>query len=560
MLYLENVNEISELFESQHFLLIAVFSVVNLLFAVPLSRKYMQILQQSGYVTSEYVRWLTRRDNVYFTRLAMVSMLSMLSYLIFSIAFAFVQAELIMYVGFLFYVVFLALYIRSDFRRKEKTPLVITKRVTRLYITFAIIFFLFTFGICLLCNLIGFWSKTNGILVRVRFVPLTLTPLLVPIAVLLAALVNGPMERANNRKYVEICKKTLADRQDLIKIGITGSYGKTSVKEILKSILSEKYKVLATPASYNTPMGICKTVRQLNSGHDVFIAEMGARHEGDIKELCDIVKPAYGVINGIIEHHLETFSSLEKIKKTKAELIDGVCENGCVILSCDNENTLSLKDEYKGRNIVLAGTNSAARPEVFAYNVNTTCSGTTFTLELFGEKVEVSTVLLGRHNVSNICLAAALCSKMGMSATEIAAGIARIRPIKHRLEVSLSDSGVTILDDSYNSNVSGTKAAIEVLSYFGGRKIVVTPGMVELGRNQDYENMQFGERLSQAVDFAILVGSNSYKIRDGLMSRGFPLDNVYMAKDLEDAKSWLKKNSAPGDVVLFENDLPDKFS
>lgn len=561
MLYLENTRTISDIFSSEYLLLIVSIAMINLIFALPLSRKYMQILQQSGYVKSEFLRWLARKDNVYLVRLAMVAMLSMLSYFIFSIAFAFVENEIIMYIGFVFYALFLAIYIRSDFKRKEKSPLVITKRVARLYITFSIIHFLITFGLLLLANVIGFLSKNNGVFLRVRFIIVCITPLLVPVSVILAALFNAPMEKLNNKKYVEKCRKTLSEYKDLIKIGITGSYGKTSVKEILKTMLSEKYKVLSTPASYNTPMGICKTVNKLNPTYDVFIAEMGARHEGDIKELCDIVHPSYAIVNGIIEHHMETFASLAKIIKTKAELIDEVSENGVAVLSSDNDNTSSLADKYKGKNIILAGVNTDKNPPVYASDIRSTGAGTEFILHVFGKTCDASTTLLGRHNVSNITLAAAICYKLGLTIEEIAAGIARIRPIKHRLEVSYNDLGMTVIDDSYNSNVSGTRAAIEVLSGFKGRKIIVTPGIVEMGRAQDYANFELGERLAGAVDIAILVGGiNSYKIRDGMLKAGFPLDNIYIAKDLEDAKTYLKKHSLAGDVVLFENDLPDKFS
>ena len=124
-----------------------------------------------------------------------------------------------------------------------------------------------------------------------------------------------------------------------------------------------------------------------------------------------------------------------------------------------------------------------------------------------------------------------------------------------------NDIGMTVIDDSYNSNISGTRAAMEVLSNFNGRKIIVTPGMVELGRSQDYANFEFGEKLAKVVDLAVLVGSyNSYRIRDGMLKAGFSLDSIYIAKDLDDAKAYLKKNARAGDVVLFENDLPDKFS
>ena len=459
MLYLENAENLSGIFAAEYMLVLAAVSIVNLLLALFLSRKFMQVLQQSGYVVSEYDRWLCRRGNIYVTRLWMLVLLSILSYLAVSYAFSFIESSAVMFAAFLFYVLFIALFIRSDYKRKEKLPLKLTKRATRLFITFAVLYFIFTYALLIVCNIIGFYIKAYPLVMRIRFILLCITPVYIPLTVKLAALINSPIERLINKKYVDDCKKKLADYKGLIKIGITGSYGKTGVKEILKTILSEKYKVLATPSSYNTPMGICKTVNELNSSYDVFIAEMGARHVGDIKELCDIVQPSYGIINGIIEHHLETFRTLENVKKTKAELIEGV-GGGTIILTCDNETTLSLASDNSEKDVILAGTNVSADPSVYATDIKITKTGSSFTLNLFGESFEVSTTLLGSHNISNICLAAALCSRLGLSGEEIAAGISRTRPIEHRLEVTQGENGVTVIDDSYNANSSGTIAAL----------------------------------------------------------------------------------------------------
>ena len=547
-------------FTAENVIALVIMAVVNMFFMNYLGRKFMQIIQQSGYVYADYIKWVRRRDNIYVTRIDMVVMLSVLAYLIYSIALSFLPAAVISATAFVFYVLFMALYIRSDFRRKSKCPLVFTTRLMRIYITYSLLFFVFSMLLLVGCTMLGYLIKGNDILLRVRYCLLCLSPLLVEVFVPLANAINAPMERANNRKYVEKCKKKLAEHPDLIKIGITGSYGKTSVKEILKTVLSEKYNVLATPLSYNTPLGICKTVKKLNDSHDVFIAEMGARHEGDIKELCDIVKPDNGIINGVIEHHMETFLSLSQIKKTKSELIRGVKDGGTVVLTTDNEHTLSMLDDCKNVNAVLAGVNTAPNPYVYATDIKVGGYGSTFTLHIGDKTVACSTVLLGEHNVSNILLAAALCDKLGLSPEEIAAGVARVRPVAHRLEVVRNANGVTVIDDSYNSNVNGTKAAIEVFGGFEGRKIIITPGMVELGRVEDHENFELGKRLAGKVDVAILVGVHAYPIRDGLLSMDQPIGSIHMAKDLDDAVDYYKTISASGDVVLFENDLPDKFS
>ncbi len=561
MFNFSSLTALAEVFQTEYLLASAVIAIMNLILILPVTRKFMQIVQQSGYVCKEYFRWLYRRENIYFTRLVMIVMLSVLAYFIVSISLSFIWPQLIVWIAFLLYALFIYLYVKGDFKRKEKSPLVFTARIIRQYLTFALLFFAITFTLVLLSNVFAFFVKDKELLIILRLIIVCVTPLLVPVLVPLATLINKPMENANNQKYVKKCKQKLAENKNLIKIGITGSYGKTSVKEILKVMLCEKYSVLSTPASYNTPMGICKTVKHLNDSYDIFIAEMGARHEGDIKELCDIVPLDYGIISGIVEHHMETFLSLNQIKKTKFELVGGIKKAGAVIITSDNENTLSMKGSCGDVEVVTAGIDLTKNPDVYATDISVSPSGTSFNLCINGEVVPVHTVLLGSHSVSNVCLAAALCLKLGLTVEEICAGISRIRPVKHRLETFVNDRGITIIDDSYNSNVYGTKSALEVFQVFSGRKIILTPGMVELGRIEDFENTELGKRLAKVVDYAILIGSfGAYKIRDGMLSCGFELDNIFMAKDLDEASAHLAKISKPGDVVLFENDLPDKFS
>ena len=157
-----------------------------------------------------------------------------------------------------------------------------------------------------------------------------LLPLLLPLWVALGGLLAWPIEKLVSEMYFRDAQKKLAARPDIIKIGITGSYGKTSVKFILGTILQEKYQTLITPSSFNTPMGVTKIIRErLTPATQVFVAEMGARHVGDIKELCRLVHPRYGVLTSVGPQHLDTFHTLERIKNTKYELMDAVPADGC---------------------------------------------------------------------------------------------------------------------------------------------------------------------------------------------------------------------------------------
>ncbi|MBQ3572687.1 MAG: UDP-N-acetylmuramoyl-tripeptide--D-alanyl-D-alanine ligase, partial [Clostridia bacterium] len=411
----------------------------------------------------------------------------------------------------------------------------------------------------ILLNVMAFNLKANSLLVRIRFSPICLMPMLVPVFVLLAYYITKPFEIVRQEKYIEKCTKKLKEHKGLIKIGITGSYGKTSVKRILCTILEEKYNVLATPSSYNTPMGICKSVKRLKPEHQVFIAEMGARHVGDIRKLAKIVEPDYAIINGIVGQHLESFGSLSAIKQTKYELVESM-PSGCVAYTVDSENTISLFDDCKLKTI-KAGITLDENPSVFAKEIAMNENGSTFILSVHGKEIKCHSALLGKHNISNICLAVAIAYEMGLSIFEISAGISRLTAVEHRLNVKKNANGITVIDDSYNCNTKGFDAALEVLSFFEGRKIVITPGMVELGSTEDMENFLLGKKLANACDVAVLVGrSSAYIIRNGLLECGFDPENIIQASTLDGAMKKLQQVLKAGDVILFENDLPDKFA
>ncbi len=556
MIFYDDINSISQIFCGKWLIFAIVFAALNALVLVPLARKFLQIMQQSSYRNDEYNVWLRRKPNVYKIRLVVLSLLSVFSNALFVVAFAFLETSWSVFAAFAFYVLFIAIYAWGDRKHGDKCPLKLTKRLLRLYVcnflTMTVLSLAFIFAI----NALFFLFKDAKLLVRARFCLVCLLPIAIPFAVKLSNVIIKPLEKSVSAKYIKNCKKKLSSFDGLIKIGITGSYGKTTVKNILQTILGVKYKVYATPKSFNTPMGICKSVGELDGTFDVFIAEMGARRRGDIKELCEIVKPTYGILTGITNQHLETFGSLEQIKNTKAELMSSL-DGGACVLCGDSEETLSLKNKPTKAEIIIAGTSENA--DVFAQDISLSKNGSSFTLNLFGEKIEVKTKLLGLHNVSNICLAAALSSKIGLKKEEIAEGISLLKTPPHRLELVENDKGITILDDTYNANVKGTQAALDVAKSFGGRQIVVTPGLVELGSRQVAENREFGKRLS-VCDTVVLVGSNSaYDVREGLLSAGFDFDKIIMAKTLDDAKEKLSSILNVGDVVLFENDLPDKF-
>ena len=395
----------------------------------------------------------------------------------------------------------------------------------------------------------GFWPEL------IRFLP----GLLLPLTVLLAHLITWPLEKLIQGWYIQDAKKRLRANPDLIRIGITGSFGKTSTKYILGTILEEKYNTLFTPGSFNTTMGVTRVIREsLQPEHAVFIAEMGARHKGDIAELCRLVSPQYGIITAVGKQHLETFGTLENIIRTKGELLKGLEPDGCAFLNGDDPNCRLLYEEASLKEKYLFGTEGAGL-YMRAEHISAGPDGSRFDLVAAdGSRISCETQLLGRHNILNIAGAAALSYRLGLSGDAIAAGIRRLQPVEHRLQ--LIKGPVTVIDDAFNANPIGSGEALEVLQSFPGPRIIITPGMVELGEEQAALNRAFGAHMAACVDIAILVGPNGKDMEAGLLEAGFPAQNLLLVDSLAQATEKLPAYQQPGCTVLFENDLTDNYN
>lgn len=428
-------------------------------------------------------------------------------------------------------------------KQKAKKKFVLTARMKRLYAAAGILI--------VGCGLL------LGLLPAVAFCLFAVLPLIT----YAAGWLMQPLEKAVSDYYLNDAKQKLNERGDLIKIGITGSYGKTSTKFILASILSEKYNVLATPASFNTPMGLTRVIReQLKPEHEVFLAEMGARHVGDIDELVELVHPGYGLITSVGPQHLETFGSIETVASTKYELVRGLPHDGVAFFASDDAYVDQL---YRATSIkkYLTGV-CAPDADMTADHITAGPSGSTFRLvdNRKNESVICVTRLLGLHNISNIVLACAVARELGLTMKEIASGVSRIEPIEHRLQL-MNNGSITIIDDAFNSNPVGSKMALNVLKDFGGRHIIVTPGMVEQGERESSINKDFGRSIAEVCDEVILVGrKHTLPIREGLSEKQFPEMKIHTVSNLDEASSVLGQICRAGDTVLFENDLPDNYN
>ena len=436
---------------------------------------------------------------------------------------------------------FLNCILSLNFSFGDKNRLNFTKRLIR----FIIIYLLISFALFFII----FYFISNFLLI---LLDLILIFLFEPIILLLTHYITYPIEQLIKMFYIKKASRKLK-RRKIIKIGITGSYGKTSTKNILKKILEEKYSVLATPKNYNTEMGLSKTILEMLDSQEVFIAEMGARRKGDIKILADMIEPQYAIITTIGEQHLETFKNIKNIEDTKYEL----CENETrkVVFNGDSLSTQHLYERFQGEKYICNIENSFA----YAKNQKMSKEGCSFDLILNKNKHHVCTKLFGRININNIVTASALAKVLGLDDYAIVSAIEKLEPVKHRLEV-IENENCTIIDDAYNSNVVGAKEALEVLRCFDGEKIVVTPGFVELGSEQSKANFNLGCQIADVANHLIIMNdTNKNEILSGAISHNFPRENIHFADSRKRQKEFLQMYVKKGSVVLFENDLPDNY-
>lgn len=429
-------------------------------------------------------------------------------------------------------------------KKKAKIAFNLTSRVIRMFITEAILIL-----IIMLIN-------KDIILIK-----LSILNILAPIMVIIANCINFPIEKLIRNKYINQAKKILADMPNLIVIGVTGSYGKTSVKNFLERTLSSKYEVLSTPKNYNTTMGVVKTIREnLKPIHQIFICEMGATNVGDIKEICDIVKPKFGVITAIGPQHLQSFKTIDNIIKTKFELADSVRKNGGVTFL--NYNNEYIMNKEKEGNIITYGVNNPDL-DYNSYNLRSSTQGLSFTMfdKKNNEEIEFKTKLIGKHNIINLTAAIAVANYLGITLKSLIPHIRKIESVRHRLQL-ISRDNFNIIDDSYNSNPVSSKSAIDTLAEFEGTKIIVTPGLIELGEDEEKYNFELGQYMTKYCDYIFLVNSKSTKfVLDGIIDKNFNKDKVFSVNiPCEAIQQISRLNTGKKITVLLENDLPDNYN
>ena len=527
----------------------AVACVVTACLACFATMKGIGALQQSGYQNKSFLKWIKRKDNLFFNRLFVLSLCLALATTVVSLCFSYFGERTALSISAIPFFFLWLVFARADSRIALKVPLKRTGRVVRLFA----VYFLFTASAAyVLAAFLGFLSDLNGSFVYalIAYAPFSVMPMLLPFLLIAANAVEGVFENARNKKFVKRAGQVL-DETEIIRIGVVGSYGKTSVKNILKTLLSQRFSVVETPASYNTPIGIAKTVFSPEFNEkQILIAEMGARKSGDIAQLCALVKPDYAIFTGICEQHVQGFGSLDNVWAEKSEILR--CGAKKVFCGAGLEERLSAEfAEQMGKSISLVYTDE---------NADLGAAATSFVLDIYGEKVKAQTQLLGNAAVENIRLAASICTELGMTAEEIVQGIEKLTPIPHRLQL-IENGGVYILDDGYNCSPKSAEEALAALARFSGRKCIVTPGIVECGILEEKINGDLGAKIAAAkFDKVILVGETLVgAVKKGYLDGGGDAETLSTVTTLDKAKEDLAAWLQSGDCVLFLNDLPDLY-
>jgi UDP-N-acetylmuramoyl-tripeptide--D-alanyl-D-alanine ligase len=449
-----------------------------------------------------------------------------------------------------------ALWLQSS---TSKKPLVMTGRAWRLLVVASAlspVLVLFAAG-CAHVALGGWPADVITWALATTMVFLLTSHLVVGVDVLLA-----PVQSSINSRYLRAARARLAETSPTV-VGVTGSFGKTSTKFAIEGLAGPQGSVLATPGSFNTPLGVARTVNErLLPEHQVFVVEMGAYGAGEIAELCRFVRPSIGVLTAIGPAHVERFGSLDAIRRGKYEIVENLPDDGVAVMNTDDPEVRSLADRTERVRVVRYGLDPGGRPDVSAEGVSVDPSGSTFTVVdgRSGGRLPVGTKLLGRHSMGHVLAGIAVAVELGRGLGELAGPITELRPVEHRLQLIEGAGGVTVIDDAYNSNPAGAAAALDVLESMPARnKIVVSPGIVELGDFQFDANERFGRHAARVANIVIVVAPLNRDAITAGASQANGLVEVIAVDSLADATERLKGLLGPGDVVLFENDLPDQY-
>lgn len=525
------------------------------LFTIKRNLSYLHIFQQQEYDNYRFSHWLITNlavDKRLSGILCSIFIINYLSYAYIKLTWHYLLEFTAEYLVFIL-VIFLFAYLERNPIKSAKKNLVMTSRASRIY--YLSLFVNLTVNLTLLINI-----HLNN-----YFIYLLLTIQLIPIYILISNLLLAPIEKHIQQKFWQEAKQKILTHKPFV-IGITGSFGKTSVKHFLGHILQQADHTLITSGSINTSMGISRTIREeLNTAHKYFVVEMGAYGVGSIKEICKLTPPNVSIITAIGMAHYERFKTLDTVAIAKFEIAEALINNSKdnlsgkpkIIIPEQVLNTDYAKQYLQNHKPYF----SVLEPRQIS-NIYQSKTGLIFDIQLDGSNYHIETPIFGTHNVTNIGIAFLAAYNIGIPIPIIISALKNVPQIHHRLEVKSKDD-CTIIDDSYNANPDGFKSALELLSFLqqpSGRRILVTPGLIELGRQHDQEHLALGEYAAKHADIAVIVNPKRIvSFVSGFQQVTKDPARLINVSSFNEAIHWLDINCQSKDTILFANDLPDVY-
>ncbi|MBP9839058.1 MAG: UDP-N-acetylmuramoyl-tripeptide--D-alanyl-D-alanine ligase [Proteobacteria bacterium] len=515
---------------------------VNLIFSWKRLQQYLKFFQQEEYDNKRFINW-------YFANTTFDKKISLFCVLLLGVNLVYPLSLVVAAISFSLYALWLV-FSEKNPTKFGKIKLKLTERAKRIY------------GLAFLLYLVLqiIWlSKLSLNPFNFLITQIFLFQIL-PFSLLLAKSLLQFDEDRRQRKFMQEAKDKLAKINPYV-VGITGSYGKSTTKGILAKLMELSLgPTFWPPKSINTPMGITREIREnMKDFHKYAIIEMGAYGIGSIKRLCDLTPPQAGIVTVVGVAHLERYKTEEAILKAKSELAQAIPADGVLVCNADNAGTRKIAELCPKKQTLFYSLENK-EVDCFADNIEFLESGTKFSIHYQSKVYSAFTRIHGRPAVSNILAAFTLCCGLGANPEVVIAAMGNIEPYNNRLEVVRLGGGLQI-NDAYNSNPLGFKAALEVLQQLkGARKILMTPGMIELGERQYSENFEVAKYAASICDTVVIVGlTNREALEKGCIAGGLSAGKVLYAINREEAFSIIAKIRTADDILLIENDLPDLY-
>lgn len=523
-----------------------ILTIALISFASKRLLRYLLYFQQEGYEPARFFLWF-KRVCAFDRRGSLVVVSGVVASRLFGGDELFLGVIAVTLIG-------IGYFVESDPREVGKVRLSMTARANKIYQLALCLYALVT-----IIALLALTHETQEVIkVGVLLILIQTIPLQIPLANWLL----WPIEKTIQENFKREAETKLRAIHPVV-IGITGSYGKTSTKAILGDLLNQCVGSTHWPrGSINTVMGITRDIREnLRPTHKFSIIEMGAYGVGSIRRLCDFTPPSAAIVTAVGVMHLERFGSEEGIYKAKSELPQALPKNGILVCNGDNPGARKMATEYYTSSTYLYGMDSnAGILDTYGKEITLSASGSSFVIVWRGKEYHVTTPLIGIPAISNALGAFTMACALGGNPSYIAAALSTAKPVKNRLSVEKS-RGVTYLQDAFNSNPTGFAAALRVLKESDAkRKILITPGMIELGTRQFEDNRSIAESAGSFLNAIIVVGeTNKAAFASGLKSSGMQEESIHYVETRTEGFNLLRKMEMEGDIVLIENDLPDLY-